>query len=844
MDVQHLAILPPEMISERLSEALWNGEMQIYYQPQYDHSTGQMRGAEALVRWQMPEQGLIQPDCFISRLEDSGRIAELDLHVFGRVCRFQRRNMEAGRAMIPVSVNLSRRDLLVPGFPESLEEIRSSCGVPVNWLCLEITESAFVAETKQLCAAVCRLRELGYSVRLDDFGSGYSGLHVLKDMEVDAIKLDMRFLGDETDNGKSGTIIASIVHMAHRLGLDVVAEGVETLAQADFLRSIGCNFIQGYLYSPPVPEEKYLTLLDAADCRSRPAAHSLSRTSLHSNFWDPDSLDSMAFNSFIGPAVIFEYRNGTAEIIRVNSRYLQELGGKFREGEVIGTDPLERMDEEARQLYRAALERAIREEQEQVVEVWRMFSFPEGEQRLLVRTALRLIDRSGDRFLFCALIRDLTGETELSRLMLTAMDKLVQNVGDHVFVKDLNFVYRAASPVFADMTGYPVEEIIGKTDFDIFSDELALRYREDDEALLASGEDLLNFVEPMNRDDGKPRYGSTSKYILRDERGKPVGLMGYSRDVTMEYYARSNQRKELNYLFFLPDDVYFAIYIDLQDWRIIAENRQQVGGYNFQSHSSVDALGQAAFSRIADYRWPAYGFFRDFSPAFLREIHESGRREISMEYRRKMSDESLRWVRDELSFFRDHSNDHPCMMLIVRDIQQRKLDEQERIRLAEHDELTGVLSRSATMRFIREVLDGRQEAVSHALFMIDADHFKTVNDTYGHQEGDRVLAQIAEVIQSCFRDSDLVGRIGGDEFFALMKYIPGRKAAEEKAEQLRQRLNGIYAGDGQLRLSGSIGVAFFDSDAATLESLYRAADAAMYRAKQRGRNQAVFYEDL
>lgn len=714
-----------EEILRRLTEALEKEAVRVWFQPQYDHAVAQLRGAEALVRWQLPDGELVQPDSFIPLLEESGRITELDLHVFSRVCRLQHRNLEEGRSMLPLSVNLSRRDLLAEGFVGRLEEIRSSYDVPVCWLCLEITESAFVTETGEMCAAVERLRALGYTVRLDDFGSGYSGLNVLKDMEVDAIKLDMRFLGGKAVGAKSAAIITSVVRMAKWLELDVVAEGVETKEEADFLHSIGCDLIQGYFYARPMPEGDYLALLEGVQ-GSLPAR---------------------------GAAAAPE-------------------NGEIRP------------------------------------------------------------------------IRHISHDAAQSSLLLTAMDKLVQNVGHHVFVKDLNFVYHAASPVFAAMTGHPAERIIGRTDFEIFPAELARRYREDDMALLASGEDLLNFVEPMTREDGKPRYGSTSKYILRDARGTPVGLMGISRDVTMEYYIRRNQRQELSYLFSLPEDVYFAAYIDLTDWRIIAENRQQVGKYCFGAHNSLEELGRAAFSRIADLRWPAYSFYRDFSPQALREAFESGRREIYMEYRRKMSDDSLRWVRDELMFFRDHSNNHPCVMMIVRDVQQQKEEEQARIRRAERDELTGVLSRSATMRLIREVLEKGQKETCHALFMIDTDRFKEVNDTFGHQEGDRVLAEMAAVIRGCFRDSDLVGRIGGDEFFVLMKLLPNRKAAEEKAELLRQRLNGLYAGNGAMRLSGSIGVAFSDRDGDSLESLYKAADEAMYRAKQQGRNRVCFYDEL
>lgn len=844
MGIREKTVSFRERILDGLTKALQEEDVRIFYQPQYDHSTGQLRGAEALVRWEMSGQALIEPNRFIPLLEDAGRITELDLNVFERVCRFLQQNLQDGRAMLPVSVNLSRHDLMHEDFPGQLEAIRERCAVPVCWLCLEITESAFASGTEQVCASVRRLRELGYMVRMDDFGSGYSSLNVLKDIEVDAIKLDMRFLADQPGSGKSGAIIASVIRMAKWLELDVVAEGVETEEQADFLGSIGCDLIQGFLYSAPIPEAEYRQLLDAAvSCRWTPS-HDPALVMKHSDFWNPDSQDSLIFNSLIGGASIFEYYNGRMELLRVNRLYLRELGEHVSEKDVIGANPLDWMDEDAQQEYRIALEQAIREEKDQFCEVWRTIPTAEGTLWVYIRASVRLIARAGDHYLFYSLIRNITKETDITRLKLTAMDKLVQNVGHHVFLKDMNLIYRAASPVFADITGHSVEEVIGKTDFELFPQELAQRYRDDDMALLARGEDLLNFVEPITREDGKPRYCSTSKYILRDDRGSPVGLMGISRDVTMEYYVQRNHRQELAYLFYLPDDVYFAVYIDLQDSRIIAENRQEVGGYSFPPHNSVSALGKAAFSRIADYRWPAHSFYRDFSVPFLREFYENGKREITMEYRRKMPDDSLRWVQDELIFLRDHANGHLCVMMIVRDIQQRKLEEQEHIRQAERDELTGVLSRSATMRLIREELEARRGGACHALLMIDVDHFKEVNDNFGHQEGDRVLALMAKTIQNSFRNSDLVGRIGGDEFFVLMKHVPNRGIVEEKAELLRENMNALYAGDGALRLSGSIGIAFSDRDGKDLEQLYKTADSALYRAKDLGRNRVFFAEDL
>ncbi len=161
---------------------------------------------------------------------------------------------------MPVSFNVSRHDVYACDFVERMERIRKSYGIPVTDLRVEITESAVIGSSDFLIRFVSRLQSLGYTVEMDDFGSGYSSLNVLKDIEVDIIKLDMIFLRNKI-GGRGGIIISSIVRMANWLGTPVIAEGVETVEQAEFLKSIGCIYIQGYLFSKPVPEREYLRLL-------------------------------------------------------------------------------------------------------------------------------------------------------------------------------------------------------------------------------------------------------------------------------------------------------------------------------------------------------------------------------------------------------------------------------------------------------------------------------------------------------------------------------------------------------------------------------------------------------
>lgn len=431
-----------------------------------------------------------------------------------------------------------------------------------------------------------------------------------------------------------------------------------------------------------------------------------------------------------------------------------------------------------------------------------------------------------------------------AELIFSASYHLLKHSREKIFIKDKDLIYRAASTKFAQMAGWELEsDLTGKTDFDIFADqELAQRYREDDLKLIEQQTDLIDYVEPITEKDGRPRYASTSKFILRDDNGEFIGLVGVSKDITMEYYLLRNRVRELEYLFTLPHDVYFAAYMDIDDWRIVSEHHQSVNGFDFAYHGSIDTLVMNAYARMADSSVPAYDFFRSFTPDRLTALYHSGEREMVLEYQRYVTMGEPRWVRDEIHFLEDAISGHLCMMLVVRDVQQRKLDEAEHIRLADCDEVTGLLNRKATMHLIRERLAQSVPGEQHALFMIDADYFKDVNNTYGHQAGDQALADFAKAIAGSFRSTDVVGRIGGDEFFVLMTNVPDRVTVESKANALLTALRGVHYE--QIYLSASIGICFYPCDATRLDDMYGLSDKAMYAIKDAGRNGICFVSDL
>lgn len=250
-----------QSITSNMLEALDNNQFILYYQPQYNHVTGKIVGAEALVRWVHPDLGFISPAKFIPVFEKNNFITTLDMYVFEQACKFIRKCMNQGIPVVPISTNFSRYDVIEEDFVERLEYYRSLYNVPIDKIRVEITETAVVEGSDYISSVVNELQQHGYVVEMDDFGSGYSSLNVLKDIDFDIIKLDMRFMSNKERNDRGSEILSSVVGMSAKLNMAIIAEGVETEQQADFLRDIGCEIIQGFYYSKPISEDEFLVKL-------------------------------------------------------------------------------------------------------------------------------------------------------------------------------------------------------------------------------------------------------------------------------------------------------------------------------------------------------------------------------------------------------------------------------------------------------------------------------------------------------------------------------------------------------------------------------------------------------
>jgi diguanylate cyclase (GGDEF)-like protein len=244
--------------------ALSRGEFRVHYQPQVDARDNRIVGAEALVRWNHPELGAQSPTEFIKVLEDSGLILEVGSWIVDEACKSFRQLILKGLVDpldFSLCVNISPRQFRQNDFVERIENSLASYGLPCSLLKLEITEGIVIQNLEDTINKMRRLKKLGVSFAMDDFGTGYSSLTYLKRLPVDTLKIDQSFIRDATTDPNDAEIIRAIVAMARSLELKVIAEGVETPEQLQFLQGLDCHFYQGYLHSPPLPVEEFQKLL-------------------------------------------------------------------------------------------------------------------------------------------------------------------------------------------------------------------------------------------------------------------------------------------------------------------------------------------------------------------------------------------------------------------------------------------------------------------------------------------------------------------------------------------------------------------------------------------------------
>lgn len=249
---------------EMIKKAVDSKEIKVFFQPKFDAINGKAVGAEALARWIGSDGRVIPPSEFIPLLEETGYITILDWYMLEEVCGFLKEELRNGRHAVTVSVNFSRVHTREADYTEHLCRVVDGSGIPHELIEIEITESAMATDGIDIIGFIAKIRDAGFSVSIDDFGSGLSSLNFVKDVPANVIKIDKSLLSGNCESEKERIVLESIFEFAHRLKMITVAEGVETKEQLGFLRTCGCEIIQGFLFARPMPEEDFRGVLESS----------------------------------------------------------------------------------------------------------------------------------------------------------------------------------------------------------------------------------------------------------------------------------------------------------------------------------------------------------------------------------------------------------------------------------------------------------------------------------------------------------------------------------------------------------------------------------------------------
>lgn len=431
-------------------------------------------------------------------------------------------------------------------------------------------------------------------------------------------------------------------------------------------------------------------------------------------------------------------------------------------------------------------------------------------------------------------------EQNRSRLLLAALQVHLSTSPDMIFVKDPNLVYQAGSDCFARLVGHEKgEELVGKTDFDIFSPELAKRYTNDDHSILDSGVDMVDYLEPLPERDGRKLYSSTSKYLLRDEDGALLGFLGVARDVSAEAALEAERESgQLSRQMF--DSVLEA---DLNENRLL-----RVEGSGWVEQLAQDMNGGSFTDAIAymntHFIHPDYicEFLQYYDPGLLKANYALNRDEFKhITYLR--SGGAYRWVECHTRVYHSRVSNTLRITTFIKDMDEEVRQKQTLQEKAVTDALTGLRNRESIFSGIVERMKQQPDRL-HALFFIDLDCFKQVNDCWGHHLGDEVLRGTSERLQDFFRARDaLLGRIGGDEFLIFLPDLKNDAEVHSVARALMEQLPFCCReADREVCVTYSVGVSIQRGGEVTMEQFCQQADSAMYHAKTHGRNQLYFYE--
>ena len=416
-----------QQITSSMKKSLLSGQFQVYYQPKFDLMNNEIVGAEALIRWHHPELGDISPEVFVPIFEKNGFITQIDTFVCNEVCKQIRYWIDKGNVPFPISINISRIDIYNPNLVSILTGTVEKYGIEVRLLHLEITETAYTENAKQLISVVKELKNLGFTIEMDDFGKGYSSLNMISEVPVDTLKLDMKFLQNHTDGGRSGNILNFVINLAKWLGLSVIAEGIETQEHVSFLKSMRCNFGQGYFFSKPLSKADFEELLTVSPiCDEKTTFPKVDSIVGIEDIWNPSSDFNKIFGKYAGALAMYQYSDGKLTLLRANDDYMDTMNLPINDGTYSEINLIEEIHPEDREIVVDTVDVALSSKNSFSCEVRRRNFLTKENEYIWVQVKGRIIYRFDDNALVLAIVQNITKEKQLENdlISISQMDSL------------------------------------------------------------------------------------------------------------------------------------------------------------------------------------------------------------------------------------------------------------------------------------------------------------------------------------------------------------------------------------------------------------------------------------
>ena len=743
-----------EQLIEDFHKAIRDGQFQVYYQPKFDirrENNPVLASAEALVRWNHPNLGMISPGVFIPLFEENGMIQELDTFVWRETAEQIRRWKEKYSITVPVSVNVSRVDMHDPNLPDTFQSILTETGLEASNLLLEITESAYTQDSGQIISTVNHLRNLGFRVEMDDFGTGYSSLNMISNLPIDALKLDMQFIRNAFKKEDRDTrMLEVIIDIAGYLGVPVIAEGVETEEQLRVLRDLGCQMVQGYYFSRPVPAEEFEAFLEQRNVLE------VAKTGL---------------------AAAVEKRGKSRGASRLKQR---EVRGDAHTGE--------------KKRNQGAPLRVVNYAFVVMAVLLVIVLFVTDS---MIHQRYRQTEAANERYV---------SAKQAAMDLEAGSDYLTESVRSFVVTGNIRYLkdYFEEAEVTKRRDG-AVEALKTLLDSDESGAYESLR----------TALDWSN--ELMQREYLSMRLIQEADGI--DPAQIPEAVSSLQLDPAQEKLPAVEQRRlavELVY-----DEEYLAYKEKI--WANVSQCTDQL------IESSTTMLRESEKSMksvLLAQSWLTLALFLAvlLLVIFIRNQVRKPLTRLVEKIQRQLPAEPI--GAQELQFVTRTYNEI---------LEENRKTHQQLTHEASHDALTGLYNRMAYEMFM-----GETDRENIALLLIDVDRFKTINDTYGHDVGDRILQKVAVILKNSFRSVDIICRIGGDEFIVIL--TRANSSMSQMVVEKIARANELLQNpdDGLPKTSVSAGAAFADRQNPRGD-IFKDADTALYRMKEAGRGGCVIY---